>query len=57
MAVFSVFMLFLPLNEFASANFDHYFAPKITAMSPLTDAMYKQSNILLSAKVGMQNWN
>ncbi|MBE3116411.1 hypothetical protein IMZ68_04330 [Candidatus Bathyarchaeota archaeon] len=50
-------LLSLPFVEFASANFGHYFAPKMTVISPTTDTVYDTLSILLSVKVEMQNWN
>ena len=50
-------LLFLPCVEFASANFSHYSAPKMTVLSPITNVVYNQPNISLSVKVEMYNWD
>jgi hypothetical protein len=47
-------MLFLPLVEFASANFYHVGPPTVTVLSPLTDQIYGQSsNIPINVQVEM----
>jgi len=50
-------LLILPFVEFASANFSHYSAPKMTILSPVTNMVYTQSSISLSVEVEMRNWD
>jgi hypothetical protein len=50
-------LLFLPFVEFASANFSHYSAPRMTTLSPVTNMVYNQPSISLSVKVEMSNWD
>jgi hypothetical protein len=47
-----VLMVYLPSNQFASANFELYTSPpKITVSSPLTDTVYNQSSIPITVAV------
>ncbi len=50
-------LVFLPFVEFASANFSHYSAPRMTVLSPVTNMVYNQPSISLSVKVEMFNWD